>query len=307
MFDLNDLFYYAQVVEHQGFASAGRALGEPKSKLSRRVARLEKRLGVRLIQRSTRQFSVTEIGHTYYRHCQAMLVEARSAQEAVDLTRSEPCGTVRLTCPMALMDAHVGVMLAKFMAQNPRVEIQLEASNRQVDLVNEGVDIAIRVRPPPLDDSGLVMKVFSDRSQSILASPALVARMGHLQGPAELAQFPSMDHGIPRPDHVWRLEGPKKQRVEIKHRPRLVTGDMNALREAAVAGVGLVQLPTMLVRVELQKGVLVRVLPEWSPPREIIHAVFASRRGLLPSVRALIDYLADEFEALGSDDHYLKT
>jgi len=155
MQDLNDLYLYAQVVDHGGFAAAGRALGIPKSRLSRRVAVLEKGLGVRLLQRSTRRFAVTDIGRTYYAHCKAMLVEAEAAQDAIEVTRAEPCGTVRLTCPVALLDLQVGDMLATFMAQHPRVDVVAEATNRRVDVIAEAVDIAIRVRPPPLSDSDL--------------------------------------------------------------------------------------------------------------------------------------------------------
>ena len=141
MQDLNDLYYFAQVVDHGGFAPAGRALGMPKSKLSRRVALLEERLGVRLIQRSTRHFSVTEVGQTFHAHCKAMLVEAEAAQEAIELTRSEPRGIVRVACPVALLDTRVGEMIAAFLAQCPGVEIQLDATNRRVDLIAEGIDI----------------------------------------------------------------------------------------------------------------------------------------------------------------------
>eukprot|EP00102_Acyrthosiphon_pisum_P017609 XP_008189085.1 PREDICTED: HTH-type transcriptional regulator PtxR-like [Acyrthosiphon pisum] len=153
--DLNDLFFFASVVDHQGFAPAGRALGIPKSKLSRRVALLEERLGVRLIQRSTRRFSVTELGQTYYAHCKAMLVEAEAAQQAIEQTRAEPCGTVRMSCPVAILHTRVGSMVAAFMADYPKVTVHLEATNRRVDVVGEGLDLAIRVRPPPLDDSDL--------------------------------------------------------------------------------------------------------------------------------------------------------
>jgi len=178
MQDLNDLYYYVQVVDHGGFAPAGRALGMPKSKLSRRIALLEERLGVRLIQRSTRRFAVTEIGQTYYEHCKAMLVEAEAAQDAIEATRAGPCGTVRMTCPVALLHANVGAMLADFMANCPRVTVHLEATNRRVDPVGEAIDIAIRVRPPPLEDSDLVLRVLADRSQCLLASPALIADRG---------------------------------------------------------------------------------------------------------------------------------
>ncbi len=131
MQDLNDLYYFVKVVEHQGFAPAGRALNMPKSKLSRRVALLEERLGVRLLQRSTRRFAVTEIGQEYHRHCQAMLVEAHAAQEVIDRMSAEPQGTVRMSCPTALLDYQLGDVLARFMAACPRVQVQLESTNRR--------------------------------------------------------------------------------------------------------------------------------------------------------------------------------
>ncbi len=131
MQDLNDLFYYAQVVEHRGFAAAGRVLRMPRSKLSRRILLLEERLGVLLIQRSTRQFSVTEIGQEYYRHCLAVLVEADAAQEAIDCTRSEPTGLIRVSCPVGLLQSRAGDMLACFLAKNSRVQIYLESTNRR--------------------------------------------------------------------------------------------------------------------------------------------------------------------------------
>lgn len=293
--DLNDLHYFAQVVDHGGFAPAGRALGIPKSKLSRRVAALEERLGVRLVQRSTRRFSVTEVGATYYRHCKAMLVEAEAAQEAIDLIRVEPRGVVRLTCPTALLHARVGEMLAAFMVAHPRVELHLEATNRRVDVVAEGIDVAIRARTPPLEDSGLMLRVLAERSWSIVASPALLARHAPIQGPSDLAALPSLALNAPRPDHEWLLQGLDGATVRVPHRPRLLTDDMTALRMAAVAGVGVVDLPLMMLGPELASGQLVLAVPPWTTRSGVVHAVFASRRGMLPAVRALIDFLADRF------------
>ena len=298
MQDLNDLYYYAQVVDHGGFAPAGRALGLPKSKLSRRIALLEERLGVRLIQRSTRHFSVTEIGQTFYAHCKAMLVEAQAAQEAIDLTRSEPRGTVRMSCPTALLDAVVAPLLADYMAAHPHVDVHLEATDRRVDVIGEGIDVALRVRPPPLEDSDLVMRVLAERSQCLVAGPALVERHGLPGGPADLSRYPSLDLGVPQNEHVWRLHGPDGAQATVYHRPRLVTRGMLALRAAAVAGVGVVQLPTMLIQAQLDRGELVRVVPQWRPRQEIVHAVFASRRGLLPAVRGLIEFLGEGFAAM---------
>ncbi|BAX60258.1 LysR family transcriptional regulator [Burkholderia stabilis] len=299
--DLNDLYYFVQVVEHGGFAPAGRALDMPKSKLSRRIALLEERLGMRLIQRSTRRFTVTDVGQTYYAHCRAMLVEADAADEAIALLHEEPRGIVRVSCPIVLLDSLVGAMIAAFMAACPRVEIHLEATNRRVDVVGEGIDVAIRVRPPPLEDSDLALRVLAERGQCLVASPALLRERGVPAVPADLARLPSLDHGVPQSAHVWRLRGPDGAQAEIHHQPRFVTGGMLALRAAAVAGVGVVQLPTMMVRDEVARGELTTVLPDWAPRREIVHAVFASRRGLLPAVRALLDFLAERFAALEPD------
>ena len=292
MENLNDLYYFAQTVEHGGFAPAGRAIGVPKSKLSRRVAALEERLGVRLIHRSTRHFSTTETGHTYYEHCKAMLVEADAAQEAIDSVRAEPRGVIRLACPVTLLHVHVGPFLAGFMRDYPGVTVHLEATNRRVDLVHEAVDVAIRVRQPPLEDSDLVMKVLSERHLGLLASPDLIERHGTPAGPEDLAGWPTLWLGSPAPRYEWDLYGPGDRPLSVRHVPRFVTTDMVALRRAALGGVGVVQLPLLTVRDALARGDLVHLLPDWAPRRDIIHAMFPSRRGMLPAVRALIDSLA---------------
>ncbi len=294
MQDLNDLYFFAQVVDHRGFAPASRALGIPKSTLSRRIATLEQHLGVRLVQRSTRQFSITDIGQHYYNHCKAVLVEAEAAQEAIEQMRSEPQGVIRVVCPVAMLHARIGAMLAEFMAGTPRVTVHLEATNRVVDVIGEGVDIAIRVRPPPLKDTDLVMRVLGERAWCLVASPEVVRRH-NIEAPTELGGCPILDFGPPQPQHAWLLDGPDGVQTTIRFVPRFVTDDMISLRQAAVAGAGVVQLPTMMVSDEIRRGELVHVLPGWLPRSGIIHAVFPSRRGLLPSVRALLDFLVDAF------------
>ncbi|MBU2887286.1 LysR family transcriptional regulator [Gilvimarinus agarilyticus] len=297
MQDLNDLYYFVKAVEYGGFAPASRALCIPKSKLSRRIAALEERLDTKLIYRSTRSFQLTEVGQTYIQHCKAMLVEAESAQEVIDSLKSEPRGTIRLTCPIALLHAHVGCMLADFMRQYPQVNIQLEASNRRVDLIAEGVDVAIRVRPPPIEDSDLVMRVLSERSLSLVASPGLVASHGQPSHLTDLSAWPSLGLGQPQYSFVWRWHSPNSQMIEVPFKPRFVTTDMLALRNAALAGVGVVQLPTLMVTQQINEGSLIKLLDGWRAPREVIHVVFPSRRGLLPSVRTLIDFLADRYSS----------
>lgn len=299
--DLNDLSYFAHVVAHGGFAPAGRALGIPKSKLSRRVALLEQRLGAQLILRSTRSFAVTELGRSYYMHCRAMLNEAEAAEESVVMAHAEPRGIIRMTCPVAMLSARISDMVAEFLARHPRVELHLEETNRKVDVIAEGIDLAIRVRPPPLEDSDLVMRVLSDRGQCLVASPALLARVGTPEAPADLSSLPSMALGLPQNEHLWTLYGPDGARAEIHHQPRYVTRSMLALRSAAIAGVGIVQLPRMVLIEEMARGQIVPVLPGWEPRREIIHAVFASRRGQLPAVRLLLDHLVARFQDLHED------
>lgn len=293
--DLNDLYYYVQVVDHGGFSQAGRNLGMPKSKLSRRIAMLEKRLGVRLIQRSTRSFSVSELGQAYYTRCKAMLVEADAAQAVIESTQAEPCGTVRLSCPIALLHAHVGSMLVDFALQYPGVTVQLAGMNRIMDVIAEKLDVAIRVRPLPLANTDLTMKVLGYAAHYLVASPALLEQHGMPRLPIDLASWPSLGYGPLMEGHAWTLLGPDDMQIAQHHMPKFIATDMVTLRQAAIAGIGIVQLPAMMVRDQLVDGRLVRLLPDWAPRREIIHAVFPTRRGLLPSVRALLDHLAERF------------
>lgn len=296
MQDLNDLLYFARVVEHGGYAAAGRALGIPKSKLSRRILELEERLGVRLLQRSTRKLAVTEIGQEYYRHCMAMLIEADAAQEAIERSRSGPQGLVRISCPPALVCYAIGPMIARFMADNPRVSVELDSTSRRVDVIGEGIDIAIRVRFPPFEDSDLAMRVLGESPQRIVASPKLIGSLRQPVTPADLALLPSLDLGPLHRDHVWRLVGPDQAQARIPHTPRLVTDDMTQLLYAATEGAGVVQLPDIISDHALASGALVNVLPDWRPIAGTVQAVFASRRGLLPSVRGLIDHLAAAYQ-----------
>lgn len=302
MHDLNDLYFFVQVVDHGGFAAAARALGVPKSRLSRRMATLEARLGVRLIQRSTRRFTVTGIGQDYYRHCVAMLVEAEAAQDLIERSRTKPQGIVRISCPPPLLYFQAGEMIARFMAECPDVEVHLESTPRRVDVIAEGIDIALRVRFPPLEDNDLVMRVLAESAQRLVASPSLLKKLSHPPVPADLAHLPSIGWQSPHHPHEWSLDGPDAGTSRIPHTPRFITEDMVALRFAALRGIGVGQFPTMVVKADLESGALVDVLPDWRPRAGIVHAVFSSRRGLRPSVRTLLDFLAAEFAALARAD-----
>ncbi|ARW10959.1 LysR substrate-binding domain-containing protein [Acetobacter ascendens] len=295
MRDLNDFGYFVQVVKYGGFSAAARATGLQKSLLSRRIRLLEERLHARLIQRSSRHFSVTETGHRFYEHCIAMLEEADTAERSVAQLQTEPCGLVRLSCPVALLNFQFGALLARFIMLYPAVTLQLESTNRRVDVLKEGIDLAIRVRFPPIASSDLVMRTLDTSTQCLIAAPHLVPHS--LASPADLNAFPSLDFHTTPGSHSWLLENQEGQTATIFHEPRLATDDMAVLREAALVGAGIVQMPTMMVWQDIEAGRLVRVLPGWQPQAGIIHAVFPSRRGLVPAVRALLDFLAEECRA----------
>ena len=293
--DLNQMYFFAQVVTHRGFSAASRELGIPKSRLSRQVAQLEAHLGVRLIQRSTRHFFLTEIGQRYFERCQAMLIEAEAAQYAIDEVYKEPCGTLRISCPLLLLHIHVSEVLTAFMQQYPGIKIELEASNRRVDVMAEGFDIAIRARPH-LESSDLVAKVFSNRSQVLVAQTEWLSQQPPIAHPNDLSTLSALGLGRPNEHLAWHMQHAVHGSVQIPYQARLITTDMPTLLQAALAGLGMVQLPHMLVATALQQQQLSPILPEWQFAADIIHAIYPSRRGQLPAVRAFLQHL-DEFYA----------
>lgn len=295
MMDLNDLYYYAKVVEYGGFSSASRQLNIPKSKLSRRIMLLEERLGVRLIQRSSRQFVVTEIGQIYYQHCRAMLIEAETAQESVEQTRVEPQGIVRIACPSALVHFHLGRMLNQYMQLYPKVQVYLQIKNQDIDPLRDGFDLAIRVRFPPFDDSDVVIKKLGISHQKLVAHTSLLVNHSLPLLPLQISELPSLALGELHARHFWCLENHAGDSLEIRHIPRFVATDMAALYYAALAGIGVAQLPTMMIINQLETGELVDLLPQWFLPEAVVQAAFPSRRGVLPAVRTLLEFLDIEF------------
>jgi DNA-binding transcriptional LysR family regulator len=294
---LEGFYYFTQVVDHGGFARAARALGVPKSRLSRHVVALEAQLNVRLLNRSTRRFAVTEVGQEVYRHATAMLAEADAAIEAVEFARAEPRGTIRASCPVALAQSALAAMLPAFLAKYPAVRLQLHVSNRRVDVVREGFDLALRVRSQPSGEDGLVMRAFGRANQLLVASPAYLARAGTPASPQELRERETLDYGGELDPGPWQLVGAQGESMRAEHTPRVLCHDFIVLREAALAGLGIAQLPESVVREDLRSGALTRVLPDWSSPEGIVHVVFPSRRGLLPAVRVFIDFPADRLPA----------
>lgn len=295
--DWNDCHYFTKIAELGSFIAASQQLNVPTSTLSRRINALERALDVRLLQRSTRSLHLTDAGRVFLEHTRAMSIQMELGLEAISLRHSAPRGTIKLSCPVMLLHAYVSDMLASFQQQYPDVHIQLEGTNRAVDVINEGLDLAIRVRPAPLADTELVARVLSDRGQCVVAAPALLRQYPAITQPDDLQLLPSLSVSQTSTNCEWLLFNGEQQ-VAIRHQPKLITTDMFSLKRAAIAGVGCVQLPRIFVAHAIAAGELIELLPEWQPRREIIHAVFASRRGMLPAVRLLIDHLANAFAAI---------
>jgi DNA-binding transcriptional LysR family regulator len=294
MQDLNDLYYFAAVVDHGGFAAAERALGIPKSRLSRRISALESELGVRLLQRSTRRFAVTDVGTSVHRHAQSMLAEAQAAREAVDRLSAEPRGSVRVSVPVSMAQQQLPRLLPDFMALYPKVRVQLIVSNRRVDVINEGVDVAIRVRSKLDEDGSLVMRSFGQIQELLVASPAYLERAGRPQTPEELADHVTLSISEDEARQRWELHGPDGEVRRIELQPRVTGFDFPMMQTMAQNGIGITLLPETICADAVRSGKLEVVLPQWRLPQGIAHAVFASRRGMLPAVRVFIDFLAQK-------------
>jgi DNA-binding transcriptional LysR family regulator len=290
--DLNDYLYFAEAVAHGGFAAASRALRIPKSKLSRRISGLENRLGVRLIERSTRHFRVTELGRSFYQRCRTILEVAEDAEAIVAEARSEPNGDVRFSCPTGLLEI-VSPTLPNFLCQFPDVRLQMLAIDRPVDLIQEEVDLAIRVRTK-LDNSTTL------RMRSLGISRRILVTNRHLAGAvdcdvSQLARLPTLSTDEEPREAEWTLIGDDGQTRKIRHAPRMRCGDFSTIREAAAEGMGIALLPDHACRSFLAKGKLVHVFPEWHGPDGFVHVVFTARKGLPAAARAFLDHLVSAF------------
>jgi DNA-binding transcriptional LysR family regulator len=294
MQDLNDLYYFAKVVESGGFAAAGRALGIPKSRLSRRIAELETRLNASLLQRTTRKLALTAVGERYLQHCQAMLLEAEMADEAVASLSAEPRGRLRVSCPVGMTHWNLTSVVAGFLKQFPQVQLELLLVNRRVDLVNEGIDVALRVRDVGDEDQNLIVRHLAPASAALVASPEMMAGRQILT-PQDLASLPVL--GAIEADRKvhFNLVHDNGERCEIAIEPRLAIDDFPIRKGAALAGLGLTMLPMMNCHTELADGRLIRLLPQWSMPSGNLQAAYTQRRGALPAVRAWIDHVTAEF------------
>lgn len=292
--DLDDFYCFAQVVEHVGFSAAERATDIPKSKLSRRVFNLEERLGVRLIQRSSRHFAVTDIGMNIYRHAQVMLSAAQAAHDLVDHLSTEPRGTIKVSLPVSIAQNELAKILPNFLKKYPEIKVQMMITNRRVDIINEGFDLALRVRSSLDDDPNLVIRQFEKIEQHLFASQGYLNEFGELKNAEQLAEHKILSMAEDHTEQFLTLQNEQQEQKKIRVSPTVMGSDLNMLAQLAASGSGVTLLPDNVVEQYVASGELVRVLPDWKAPHGIFHVVYPSRRGLLPAVRVFIDYLVAE-------------
>lgn len=291
MLDLKDVYYFVQVVDRGGFTAAGEALRIPKSTLSYRVKELEASLGVRLISRTSRQFAMTEVGQEFYQYAMALLRSADLAEEAMRQRLAEPSGVIRVTTTADIAQFALRHTLPNFLTDHPKVRIDETATDRIVDIVGEGFDLAIRGHVGQLQDSNLVQHPLAKTPWYLFAGPGYLERTAVPAQPDDLASHAIL--AMPgKCATQWSLQGTDKRIVTVPFEPRFLSNSLMSLKEAACANVGIAALPAYACQAEVKSGALRQVLPDWIAADARITALIPYRTGLLPAVRTLVDYLA---------------
>lgn len=289
---INDMLIFAQVVKEKSFTAAASRLKVSKSRISKSVSRLESVLGVRLLQRSTRRLSLTEVGEAYFEHCDRILEELSLAEDTINRLHLEPRGTLKISSSVAFGTLHVAPALPEFMALYPDLSVDLTISDRFVDLVEEGYDLALRITAEP--GLNLVARKLAPIRRKICASPSYLASRGTPMAPGELKQHNCLDYSYMSSGGYWRLCGPNGD-ITVPVSGTLRMNDDEALSQAVLGGVGLALLPTFIVGKELQAGKLVEVLPGYVPIERFLYAVHLPNRHLPLKTRVFLDYLLARF------------
>lgn len=292
--DLNQLHVFATVVREQSFTSAARVLGMPKSTVSKRVADLEARLGVRLLQRSTRRLRLTEAGTAYYERCARIVAEAEEADRLLTSLDASPRGLLRVAAPTLFGHAFLGPVVTEFLQKHPHVSLDLVLLDRRVDLIEEGFDLAIWTGP--LHDSALVSRRLGATANRLVASPAWLARNAPPQEPSDLRNLDCVAFRSMPGEVVWALERGTKT-VSVPIRARFAVTSHLLAREAALAGLGIANIPQFLVAEDLRLRRLAPVLGDWTSRRGEIQIVSPPGRYPSPRVRAFVDGLIARFAA----------
>ncbi|MEJ7597081.1 MAG: LysR family transcriptional regulator [Kofleriaceae bacterium] len=292
--DLNDIAVFTKVVETRSFTSAAEALGLPKSTVSRKLAQLEERLGVRLVQRTTRKFALTEIGQAYYERCQRIVADLAAAEQLVTDMQATPRGRVRVTAPIDLSMRYLGAIIADFLAVHADINVELEASDRLVDLIEEGYDVAIRIGP--LQESTLIARKLVTIDAVLCAAPAYLARRGT---PTTIEELDDHDRVLFTPTprtQSWTLIGPGDATFEFGRPARFASNNVGAVHTAARAGAGIALLTDFMVAADFTTGALVPILTEWRGRAIDVNALYPARQNLPPRLGLFLDHLSKSLQ-----------
>lgn len=292
--DLNDMAIFAEIVTAQGLSAAADKLGLPKSNVSRRLARLEKRLGVQLIERTTRSNRLTPIGVCYADYCRLMVEEAIAADNVIDRSQSEPSGDLRISASVLIGQQVIAPVLADYMNQYPKVTISMELTNHRVNLIENGIDLAFRIGGN--EDSTLIAKSVGHCAMRPYASPAYLSSHGKPKSPNNLSKHRCLLMKDTDNAHHWTLYNGKEERHTHLNVIAIVN-DFISLRTMALSGAGIALLPDYAVCDEVEEGLLQPVFKKWCVPSTELTAVFPSRRGATAKVRTLIECVQNHFES----------
>lgn len=291
--DLNDYYYFVHVVEKGGFTRASESLGIPKSRLSRHIVQLEERLDTILIQRTTRQSKITELGEVFYQRARAMVDQVELAEAELKRKKNMLSGQVALSCSVGVAQFALKELIARFMTDNPQIIILQQVTNQNIDLIASGVDMSIRGHADPLPDSTLIQRPLAVVEWNLFTSPDYP--INEITTPADITNHQTLCLGWHAHGDRWRLEHISGKKMNIEITPRLKSEDMTTLKEAAGAGLGIVALPAYTCRDELASGKLVKVLPEWHAGQANLSLMMPRRSGVAAPVVALQEFLQAEF------------
>jgi len=293
--DLNEILIFTRVVQAGSFTAAARTLAMPKSSVSRKVSKLEDRLGVRLLHRTTRKLGLTDAGRLYFERGARIVAEMEEADQAVSRMQAAPRGLLRVTAPLSF--AMLGPMITEYLKRYPDVQVELLCSDRRFDLVEEGFDVAIRAGP--LDDSTLIARRLGVIQRVLVASPAYLRRRRSPRSPADLAEHTCISFAADRAPSVWTLHAGER-RAEVRVSPRYSVNELDLMLEAVRDGIGIAWIPEFVAIPDVRAGRLRHILREWRSSETQVHAVYPTARHLSPKVVGFVELVRERF-ALGGD------
>lgn len=297
--DLNDMVYFAAVVQHQGFTAAGRVIGVSKSVLSRRIEALEARLGVRLLNRTSRHFSVTDLGLRYAQECRKLLEQAQAARQVIDESRQFPQGFLRISAPVMMAEIVLAPIVSQFLKRYPQVTCEVLAMNRPVDLLEENIDIAILSHNAPLENSSLYSRQLGRMKNLLVASPDFIAQCPVPPSIDTLEHLPILTRHATSPRAEWQLYHAEGGSRRVQVQCRLRSNNLLVIKQAAIDGLGIALISEHACSEALAQGKLEVVMPDWHTAPAYISALYANKKGQSSALRAFLDYLS---QAIGSSE-----